>query len=627
MTSLACGGPPEPAPAPAPERAARAVEPTPEPEPRTPPEATPIAVPFGEGAADAAPTDRRLVVGDGYSCALRSDRTVACWGQHPGTESPTAATSVPELTGAIELAGDDAHLCARDGAGRVRCVGRGRDLEALAAIAGATSIGVAGAVCATLASGALRCAGLGEAQASTAADVDDALAVHSMHEHLCVGRRAHPALCFDAFADSWADVAESTGVARFGDVGGSACAIDPDGRATCTNDRFAPPAHLAQLDGQGARYCALTTAGRAHCFGPPSSSFDSVPGPRVVSIAARADHACILGEDDTVRCAGEDLRGEVSGRLPAPAGTATVVAGLGPMTDLAVGLGRACAIDATGALFAWGPESAEATRVARAPRLVALAGARMALCGVAPAGQVHCLDHDAALVVLRGIRVGTIADGAGRDLVASSRGGVPAVLSVYTDEPELDVYPELAGAGELAVVGDRALCGVLESRLVCAARDADVPPTHDLSGVSRFFADPWHRVAVTERGVVFWGRGDIAPVPDASGTIGRAEPPHSDAPIAAPSLEGMAGLWLDGVATRHDADGRIRRLVATSGESRWADVGGLEGVGEVRRVAASGSEGCVLSADGGVRCWGERARADGQPRVVAAGAWVSVALP
>ncbi len=439
---------------------------------------------------------------------------------------------------------------------------------------------------------------------------------------------AHPALCFDAFADSWAEVPDSTGVARFGDVGGSACAIDPEGRATCTNDRFVPPAPLAQLDGSGARYCALTTSGRAHCFGPPSVAFTAVPGPRAVSIAARSDHACVLGEDDTVRCSGEDVGGAVSGRLAAPAGTATVVSGLAAMVDLAVGLGRACAIDDRGALYTWSAESAQATRVARAPRLVALAGARMALCGVTPAGQVHCLDRDGALVLLEAIRVGTIADGAGRDLVASSRRGVPAVLSVYTDEPELDVYPELSDAGELAVVGFRALCGVRETRLVCASHDGEAPPTHGVSGGARFFADGGHRrVALTDRGAVFWGTGDIAPVPDAPRTIGLGEPPRVETPIAAPSLDGLVGLALDGVATRHDADGRIRRLVASSGDSRWVEVAGLEGLGEVRRLAASGAEGCVLAADGGVRCWGETARADGQPRVVASGAWVSVALP
>lgn len=58
-----------------------------------------------------------------YSCARKSDGTVACWGAWPGKEvsSPFAISGV---TGAVELAAGQFHTCARKSDGQVLCWGQ-----------------------------------------------------------------------------------------------------------------------------------------------------------------------------------------------------------------------------------------------------------------------------------------------------------------------------------------------------------------------------------------------------------------------------------------------------------------------------------------------------------------------
>jgi hypothetical protein len=71
----------------------------------------------------------------------------------------------------------------------------------------------------------VRCEGLGAEQTRVASAIDDALLIFSVLERVCVARREHPAVCFHGASDSTLEVEASTGVARFGDVGGMPCPL------------------------------------------------------------------------------------------------------------------------------------------------------------------------------------------------------------------------------------------------------------------------------------------------------------------------------------------------------------------------------------------------------------------
>ena len=570
----------------------------------------PVESPFG-GTTEAAVTDRRLVVGDGFTCVLDADRRVRCWGQHPGTAQPTAPTMLDELDGAIELVGDAEHVCARDGLGRVRCAAnpigsRLRLATEGVAIEGATSIGVGGALlCARLPEGTVRCEGLGDEQTRVASAIDDALQIFSVLERVCVARREHPAVCFHAASDSTLEVEASTGVARFGDIGSMPCPLGaPEGPA-CRGPRFEPPTDAVALVGEGARYCALRASGEAQCL-LVSGAFQPVPG-AAIAVAARRDHACVLFVDGSVACSGENQRGEVTGEVPPPAGRATRVRGVEGAVALALDGGRACVLDASGALRCWSPTSTEAELIA-APRLTSIAGSRTQVCAVTDGGAVLCF-RQGVLRPLRGIRTRELSDGYAGTLVATTRDGRPALLDTFEDDPALFPLPALAGATDLHVAGGRVLCGVRDGAIACAAVEGEPPSLPALAGVTRYLGDPSHHLVLTASGPIYWG--DAGALPPGPSALGR--PAAVREPTPAPSLEGVAALAINGIVTRLDRDGTVRWHV--TGE--WVPIEGLEGA--AREIA----DGCALMADGTVQCWGATVRGDGIPRVVAGWATLS----
>ncbi len=94
--------------------------------------------------------------------------------------------------------------------------------------------------------------------------------------------------------------------------------------------------------------CVWDTLGAARC----DDFARSVPVDRVVHLDAGLVHACARRDDGTVRCWGDNTRGQL-GADEAPAGQA-VDPGLRCVTDLAVGHDHTCAALSEGSVWCWG---------------------------------------------------------------------------------------------------------------------------------------------------------------------------------------------------------------------------------------------------------------------------------
>lgn len=328
-----------------------------------------------------------LEAGLNHTCALRADGSVRCWGLNTngqlgdGTafQRLDASRAVVGLNNAVAIAVGFRHTCALDSAGTARCwgandfgqLGNGTTNPSLtpsSATGVSGTIGARGIVtglsftCARRGTGAVACWGLDAngqlgngdplANLSTPGVVtglNDAVALASGDSHVCALRSNGTVAC-------WGDNSS-------GEVGGG------------TTNRPAPIA-VAGIAGAvsvavGRDYsCTLLQDGTVRCWGgnargqlgnnsvlasqnPVSPLFLS--GAIAITASPAGRHTCALLVDGTVRCWGDNARGQLgdgsSGSFsPFP----VTVAGLSNVVSVAAGLDHTCAVLANGSARCWG---------------------------------------------------------------------------------------------------------------------------------------------------------------------------------------------------------------------------------------------------------------------------------
>lgn len=330
------------------------------------------------------PYATRIQAGDGYACALMSDRTVRCWGEGTsgqlGDGSMTTRSRpqvVPGLSSVVSLSAGDATACAALAAGGVRCWGANASGQvgdgtmttrsrptAVSGAAGATQVwGGYGTTCASSWGSALKCWGV-----NSTGQVGDS------------SKAAHPAPWTVPGTTSTYTVAVSMGKYSSCRVNSSLVAecwgmnnseqigIAPASGTVYGPTRIAGPSDLTQIASGWSTNCALA-GGAVKCWGynaqgelgtgstATASATPTTPlASGVSSLSAYYATVCAV-RSGQVYCWGGNLQGQDGQGDTTTYGTPHLVRGPAGVVGVAVGARSVYAWDAAGHVWAWGDNS------------------------------------------------------------------------------------------------------------------------------------------------------------------------------------------------------------------------------------------------------------------------------
>ena len=225
-----------------------------------------------------------VTAGGNFTCAIRNDTTVACWGANgsgqlgTGDDKPKSTpVPVPGLNDVVSIAAGLSHVCAAKSSGGVVCWGDGQ-LGQLGQAGGSQTPVAVGSItnavmvaagerwsCAVLQTGAVMCWGANEhgqlGNGSSSADptptpvavtnLTDAIALSGGTNHMCAARKVGSVACWGG-----------GGHGQLGD-GTARAEDDPQGTFVLA-DKISTAAFA---NGGGDHSCATTTANEVFCWG------------------------------------------------------------------------------------------------------------------------------------------------------------------------------------------------------------------------------------------------------------------------------------------------------------------------------------------------------------------------
>ena len=219
----------------------------------------------------------QVSVGRDFSCGLRQDSSVACWGSNAAGQTDIPAS----LTGTISISAGYNHACALNGDGDVTCWGGTNDEVLLPPDLHFTSISC----------GLEFCCGLTD-------DPENNLECWGENGQ---GQSSPPIGLFQAV---------SAGIGRH------ACGINSESAIQCWGvetgltgqpSPIAPPEGLFTHVEAGYYYsCAIDENHQAVCFGANNNGQGTPPDLEITSIQAGADHTCAIDTVENIECWGNE---------------------------------------------------------------------------------------------------------------------------------------------------------------------------------------------------------------------------------------------------------------------------------------------------------------------------------
>jgi hypothetical protein len=242
--------------------------------------------------------------GGGHSCAIRSDSTVACWGNNDyGQSTPPPESFIAITAGAY-------HTCGIRTDSTVACWGVIDSEEVLPPSGTFSEISTGGFhSCGIRTDNTVACwgnNGMGQSTPPTGSFIG----IGSGAWNACGIRSDGAVTCW---GDN--DLGQSTPpTGSFITVAGSltqSCGVQSDGTIICWGEGPTPPSALfTTISASDSHWCGIQSDGSVSCWGgndfgqatPPSGSF--------IDIASGGNHSCGIRSDNTVICWGDNAKGQ-----------------------------------------------------------------------------------------------------------------------------------------------------------------------------------------------------------------------------------------------------------------------------------------------------------------------------
>jgi alpha-tubulin suppressor-like RCC1 family protein len=590
-----------------------------------------------------------LSAGDFHTCAVKADRSVACWGNNNfgqlGNSSITLAlspTAVNGLTDAVAVSAGSYHTCALQSLGSVACwgnnssgqLGNGTTTQSVSPV---TVIGLTDAVaistgnahtCALKADRTMVCWGsnfrgqLGndpnvnntigfQTTASQVIGLTDAVALSAGTYHTCAVKANGSAACWGS--NSTGELGDGTTITR-----GSPAAV------TGLTDAVSISAGGIG-GGEGtydlARTCALKADGSVACWG--DKGFDNNGNapiqnqltPAIVAgltntaaLSAGGQHNCALKTDGAIACWGDDFYGQLGdGSI---GGIQTNLIAVTGLTDAKVvsasRVYHSCAVKTSGAVVCWGLNSSgqlgDGTTVSRTitatvtglTDAVSVVTGDVHSCAIRASGSVVCWGNS---------NFAQLGDGN----VTSPSQSIPVAVVGITDAVELTAGNSHTCARR---AGGAVLCwgnnsqgqagvavGAIQSVPVAVAGLTDAV---DIS------AGTFHTCArKIDDSVICWGN-------NASGQLGDGT--TATRAITAP-VAGLTDAVELSAGSAHNCARRTSGAVVCWGNNSNGQLGdgttltstlaaAVAGLPDAIELSAGADHTCARKANGSVVCWG-----------------------
>ena len=536
-----------------------------------------------------------VAVGDGHTCALLGDGKVQCWGRCPydqlgtdktcGTNGMNAtADFAASLDNVVQVDAGHSTSCALKADGSVWCWGRNDSAQ----------VGDGGAwdqPVPRLVVGLPACV-------SVAAGNDASCALDKLGQVWCWGKGE-----FGALGDGGEGVEHVQGypavVPASAAVGPTLCkGQNCDDGNPCSKDT---------CDGSGACTHSNVSDGTA-C---QSGNFCHQGVCKwAIDIAAGADHTCALRGDGSVQCWGKNVNGQLgSGSMGGVSAAPQPVSGASSGVALAAKANTTCVVQKSGAVQCWGAgdhcqlggkvgDQGSATTVAGVANMAQIAVGTRHVCGIASGnGDVLCWGDNTS---------GQLGDNAAT--------ATPVCTPKLAAGAKPDLKPGRMALGDsfsiaMAEIGYGYYWGKndkkqLTSTLGLAAYGA--PQTVSAVGQSDLTAGDAFACAIVtaDKSVRCWG----------DNAKGQATATPGATPIGGPTTVATGPALTVRAGSQHACAVTTGKTVNCWGKGDFGQLGqgsggtngvaAVVGLGSVDKIAAGGDHTCALDAAGQVWCWG-----------------------
>ena len=547
----------------------------------------------------AASNHYSLAVGDLHSCALKTDQTIACWGNNSHGQANAPAGRYTAVAVGFS------HSCGIRDDQTIACWGSDNKESLWVPLGRYTAIDIGDRhSCALKTDQAIACWG-DNTYGQMDAPAGRYTAVAAGAYHTCAIRDDQTLACWGAdyfgaadppagrytaiSADGNCAIRDDQTVACWGDD----CALVPASMTVtnCADRAGAPAGRYTAIAASGSHWCAIKTDQTIACWGNNSATEAPVPGQptrwftagqadapagRYTAVALGFSHSCAIRDDQTIACWGDYRQADP------PAGRYTAIAANGASM---------CAINTGGAIACWGdnefgqaesPDSSYAAVAAGADHMCAIKIDGSAVCswaswyrprfklqprGVLPAGQYQYT-----------------AISAGDDHSCAIRADQTIACWGQNDFGQADPP---AGRHTAISAGDDHSCAIRADQAIACWGDNDSGQTDPPAGRhTAISAGDDHSCAIrADQTIACWGDNDS----------GQTDPPA-----------GRHTAVYSGMA--HSCALRADQTIACWGDNEfgYADTPS----GQFTAVAAGAYHTCAIRADQTIACWGNNQ--DGQ---------------